>query len=207
MGASLYVHVLVAIVIKSLHSTGLLALTNLIRYEYVICLAHLLESSKPWLSHSFMPPPLLSQTMMRIYCRLTRPFLFFVGLGTAGVHSFSQFGSSVDFPRSAGLKTPRSTLAMSATASATTSSVPSWTDLADQAAATPVGRALNAEVALRKQGRGSAARENTLRKFDREGEPVVTLYRYVCPTLLFTKHRSPTSILNILTPFDTFIVQ
>eukprot|EP00977_Amphora_coffeiformis_P018753 scaffold6695_cov155-Amphora_coffeaeformis.AAC.6 len=66
-------------------------------------------------------------------------------------------------------------LAMSSTA--TTAAVPSWTDLVEQAAATPVGKALNNEVSLRKEGKGSAARENTLRKFGRDGEPVVTLYR------------------------------
>jgi hypothetical protein len=37
----------------------------------------------------------------------------------------------------------------------------------ERSAATSVGKALNDEVALRKEGEGSAARENTLRKFGR----------------------------------------
>lgn len=65
-------------------------------------------------------------------------------------------------------------LAMS---TASTTSVPSWTDLVEQSAATPVGKALNKEVSLRKEGKGSASRENTLRTFGRDGDPIVTLYR------------------------------
>jgi len=53
----------------------------------------------------------------------------------------------------------------------------SWTTLQDQTAATPVGKALNDEVQLRQTGQGSAARENTLRKFGSKAEPAVTLYR------------------------------
>lgn len=68
---------------------------------------------------------------------------------------------------------PSTFLAMSST----TTTTPSWTDLIEQAASTPVGKALNTEVSLRKEGKGSASRENTLRTFGREGEPVVTLYR------------------------------
>ena len=101
---------------------------------------------------------------MGVLLQLSRSFLL-AGFGLSA-HSFIQQrvarGSATSF------------LAMS---SATTAAVPSWTDLAERAGATPVGKALNNEVSLRKEGKGSAARENTLRKFGRDGEPVVTLYR------------------------------
>ena len=61
------------------------------------------------------------------------------------------------------------------TASATT--LPSWTDLASRVATTPVGQALNQEVELRKQGRGSAHVQNKLRKFDSDKDPKIILYR------------------------------
>ncbi|KAL7566886.1 hypothetical protein ACA910_021373 [Epithemia clementina (nom. ined.)] len=61
--------------------------------------------------------------------------------------------------------------------SAIETKTPSWVDLMAQSAATQAGKALNHEMHLRSQGRGSASRENTLRKFDKYAEPAVTLYR------------------------------
>ena len=103
---------------------------------------------------------------------LLRPLLV-AGLSLSGAYSFTLPSS-----KSSTLGQRASVLAMSSTTSAATQ-LPSWSDLADQAASTAVGQALNAEVALRREGNGSAARENTLRKFGKEEEPVVTLYRYV----------------------------
>ena len=57
----------------------------------------------------------------------------------------------------------------------TTSS--SWSDLQDRIASTPVGKALNEQVELRKQGHGSPHVQNTLRQFDSSDEPQITLYR------------------------------
>lgn len=124
---------------------------------------------------------------MGILQHLSRP-LFIAGLG-AGAYSFSHSpASTTSFHHHSRLlpqilfagQSSVSSLAMSTTtASSSTTSVPSWSDLAKESAATPVGKALNTEVSLRKEGKGSAARENTLRKFGRQGEPVVTLYRYV----------------------------
>ena len=73
-------------------------------------------------------------------------------------------------------------LAMSAAAATTTSAttLPSWTDLTQQIATTPVGQALNAEVELRRTGQGSAHVHNTLRTFDDSSthkEPSITLFR------------------------------
>ena len=104
--------------------------------------------------------------------RLSRP-LIVAGLSLSGAYSFTLPSS-----KSSTLGPRAWVLAMSSTTSAATQ-LPSWSDLADQAASTTVGQALNAEVALRREGNGSAARENTLRKFGKEEEPVVTLYRYV----------------------------
>ena len=101
---------------------------------------------------------------MGILRQLSRPFLL-AGLSLSA-HSFIQTSLS---------RGSASFLAMST--ATTTASVPSWTDLVERSAANPVGKALNKEVSLRKEGKGSAARENTLRKFGRDGEPIVTLYR------------------------------
>ena len=100
---------------------------------------------------------------MGIFRHLSRP-LVLAGLSLSA-HSFTS-------PHSATLGRA-SVLAMSST----TATMPSWAELAEQSASTPVGKALNNEVALRKEGNGSAARENTLRKFGKDEEPVVTLYR------------------------------
>lgn len=69
----------------------------------------------------------------------------------------------------------RSSLFMSTAAIST--SVPSWADLTSQVATTPVGQALNNEVELRKNGKGSAHVQNTLRKFDSDEDPKIILYR------------------------------
>ena len=59
----------------------------------------------------------------------------------------------------------------------TTSVSSSWADLQAKAAETVVGKALNAEVERRKEGRGSAHVQNSLRLFDSKEEPQITLYR------------------------------
>jgi glutathione S-transferase len=55
--------------------------------------------------------------------------------------------------------------------------VPSWSSLQKQAQATPTGRALVKEAELRKQGRGSAHVQNTLRLFNSSKPPKITLFR------------------------------
>jgi hypothetical protein len=80
---------------------------------------------------------------------------------------------------------PPTTLPMSMSSSVTSSSssstitLPSWSTLQEQSKATNVGKALTKEIQLRELGLGSAARENTLRKFDSppDTEPQVTLFR------------------------------
>jgi hypothetical protein len=104
--------------------------------------------------------------------RLSKPILF-AGL-SAGAYSFSSprlptpgiFGASSSLPH---LSRTVSVLRMATTTAAT---LPSWADLAESSAASPVGKALNEEVSLRSEGKGSASRENTLRKFGQEEEPV-----------------------------------
>jgi hypothetical protein len=66
-------------------------------------------------------------------------------------------------------------LSMSSSTQAPT--VPSWADLTIQVAATPFGRALNKEVELRKEGKGSAHVHNKLRKFDSNENPTIIFYR------------------------------
>lgn len=71
-------------------------------------------------------------------------------------------------------------LAMSATGTTTaTTALPSWADLKDTLSSTPVGKALNEEVELRKQGKGSAHVHSTLRKFEDKSSdaPAITFYR------------------------------
>ncbi len=69
-------------------------------------------------------------------------------------------------------------MSSSTTASGRTSTtLPSWTDLSDQIGATPVGQALNHEVKIRLEGKGSAHVQNKLRKFDSDEEPPIILYR------------------------------
>lgn len=70
------------------------------------------------------------------------------------------------------------TVTLSATSPTTAATmVPSWTDLVNELSKTPVGLALNQEVELRKQGKGSAHVHNTLRKFDSDEDPKIILYR------------------------------
>jgi len=70
-------------------------------------------------------------------------------------------------------------LAMSAGTAAVVESktVPTWEELKQQSAASSVGKALNDEVEHRLEGEGSAHVQNTLRKFGKEGNPRITLYR------------------------------
>lgn len=74
---------------------------------------------------------------------------------------------------------PASLLAMSSSLSSTTDAVRSysWSDLQRQVGGTVVGMALNAEVELRSQGKGSAHVQNKLRQFGSEDEPKITLFR------------------------------
>ncbi len=59
-----------------------------------------------------------------------------------------------------------------------TATIPSWTDLQSTVAETSVGKALNYEVELRKQGKGSAHVQNKLRLFgSKDPKPAITLYR------------------------------
>jgi glutathione S-transferase len=69
----------------------------------------------------------------------------------------------------------RSTILKRTVMSAT--KVPSWSDLQQTAGATKVGAALNEEVLRRSKGDGSAHVQNTLRKFGKDNEPPITLYR------------------------------
>jgi len=62
--------------------------------------------------------------------------------------------------------------------SSTATTVPSWQNLQAMVAETPVGKALNQEVELRKQGKGSAHVQNTLRLFNsKDPKPPILLYR------------------------------
>ena len=67
--------------------------------------------------------------------------------------------------------------AMRMSASAATTTVPSWSDLKKRSEETPVGKALLEETELRKQGKGSAHVQNKLRKFGSDSEPQITLFR------------------------------
>ena len=60
--------------------------------------------------------------------------------------------------------------------SAATTSIPSWIDLKAASIQTPVGKAMEEQVALRKKGEGSAHVHNTLRTFAK-GTPELTLFR------------------------------
>jgi hypothetical protein len=53
----------------------------------------------------------------------------------------------------------------------------SWNELQGQVGKTAVGTALNNEVQLRLDGKGSAHVQNTLRKFGSDSDPQITLYR------------------------------
>ena len=66
-------------------------------------------------------------------------------------------------------------LRMTATSAA---AAPAWTDLQSTIGETSVGKALNTEVELRSQGKGSAHVQNKLRLFDSsDSDPPITLYR------------------------------
>ena len=67
----------------------------------------------------------------------------------------------------------QTTLSMSAVAT----EMPTWAELQSQSKATFAGKALEEEMARRKQGKGSAFVHNTLRTFQSEGTPQITVYR------------------------------
>lgn len=57
-------------------------------------------------------------------------------------------------------------------------SIPSWSDIQSAVGETDVGQALNKEVELRSQGKGSAHVQNKLRLFDStDNSPPITLFR------------------------------
>lgn len=58
-----------------------------------------------------------------------------------------------------------------------TTSIPTWDDLKTLASATPVGKALDNDIELRKQGKGSPNVHNKVRRFGNEKLPKYTLYR------------------------------
>lgn len=58
-----------------------------------------------------------------------------------------------------------------------TTSIPTWDELKALASATPVGKALDNDIELRKQGKGSPNVHNKLRKFGDDTLPKYTLYR------------------------------
>ena len=64
-----------------------------------------------------------------------------------------------------------------ASMSTATETVPSWTDLQSKSKSTFAGKALENEMTIRKDGQGSAFVHNTLRKFQSEETPVITVYR------------------------------
>jgi hypothetical protein len=68
-------------------------------------------------------------------------------------------------------------LATMSMSSATATTIPSWADLQDSVASTPVGKALKDEVEIRKEGAGSAHVHSTLRLFGSKEEPQITFYR------------------------------
>lgn len=61
--------------------------------------------------------------------------------------------------------------------STTATDVPTWADLQSQSKVTFAGKALEDEMALRKNGEGSAFVQNTLRTFQSEGTPQITVFR------------------------------
>ncbi|KAL3935339.1 MAG: hypothetical protein SGBAC_009124 [Bacillariaceae sp.] len=64
---------------------------------------------------------------------------------------------------------------MSSTTAATT--VPSWETLQSDVGETPVGQALNDQIQLRADGKGSPHVQNKLRKFQSDADPQITLFR------------------------------
>ena len=77
------------------------------------------------------------------------------------------------------VSTMQTALRMSASTTAAAATVPSWSDLKQTTQSTVTGSALTADAALRKEGRGTPHRENTLRLFDDSSTktPQMTLFR------------------------------
>ena len=61
--------------------------------------------------------------------------------------------------------------------SVATTEVPTWSDLQSKSKETIVGKALEAESTLRKEGKGSAFVQNKLRKFQSDETPQITIFR------------------------------
>ena len=61
--------------------------------------------------------------------------------------------------------------------STATDTIPSWADLQSKSKSTFAGKALENEMALRQEGKGSAFVHNTLRKFQSDETPLITVYR------------------------------
>lgn len=61
--------------------------------------------------------------------------------------------------------------------SSTATDIPAWTDLESKSKTTFAGKALEDEMAQRREGIGSAFVHNTLRKFESESTPEITVFR------------------------------
>jgi glutathione S-transferase len=72
---------------------------------------------------------------------------------------------------------PKIKTATSLSMSSMATQAPTWSDLQAQSRSTTVGQALEKETALRQQGKGSAFVQNTLRKFESESIPEITVFR------------------------------
>ena len=75
------------------------------------------------------------------------------------------------------LSVPYSSVVNLHMSSTTATAVPSWEDLTSEVANTEIGQALNKEVEIRKEGKGSAHVQNKLRQFGKDESPQITLYR------------------------------
>lgn len=116
------------------------------------------------------------QLVLLIACSLTQLTLSFTCCTPAktglAVKPFLLSSSKIQQPT---LLRMSSSVASSKSSSSTT--LPSWSGLQELSRSTGVGKAMTKEMQLREAGLGSAARENTLRKFDSNDEPQVTLFR------------------------------
>ncbi len=98
--------------------------------------------------------------------------------GIVFAFSSNSFGSSANSKTATGL-------AMSSSSSSPASAsmvVPTWDDLKDKISETPVGKALDKDLEMRAQGRGSPHVHSKMRLFDNNSDngnekPVYTLFR------------------------------
>ena len=109
-----------------------------------------------------------SMYLVQSSMRIATTFMLFA----SAVRQGSAFVSKVSGPLSSLAYT---SLSMSSVA--TTTEVPSWSNLQSKSKETIVGKALEAESALRKEGKGSAFVQNKLRKFQSEETPQITIFR------------------------------